>query len=38
LPLGATVLSPLTSDKKVIVAIEQQWDMNDNISAVYYCV
>lgn len=38
LPLGATVLSPLTSDKKVIVAIEQQWDMADNISAVYYCV
>lgn len=38
LPVGGTVLSPLTYDKKVIVAAEEQWDVNDNVVAAYYCI
>ena len=38
LPVGSTVLSPLTYDKKVIVAVEEQWDVNDNVVAAYYSV
>ena len=38
LPVGSTVLSPLTYDKKVIVAVEEQWDVNDNVVAAYYCI
>jgi len=38
LPLGSTVLSALTHDKKVIVAIEEQWDAQDNVLAACYCV
>jgi len=36
--LGSTVLSPLTYDKKVIVATEEQWDAMDNVVSVNYCV
>lgn len=38
LPLGSTVISPLTYDKKVVVAVEEQWDAQDNVIAAYYCV
>lgn len=38
LGLGSTVLSPLTYDKKVIVAMEEQWDASDNVVSVNYCV
>ena len=36
--LGDTVVSNLTYDKKVVVAVEEQWDSNDNMVAVYYCI
>lgn len=37
LELGTTVLSPLTMDKKVIVAVEEQWDSQTPLNA-YYCI
>ena len=36
--LGDTVVSNLTYDKKVVVAAEEQWDSNDNVVSIYYCV
>lgn len=36
--LGATVVSGLTYDKKVVVAVEEHWDVNDNLMAVYHCI
>lgn len=36
--LGITVMSNLTYDKKVIVAAEEHYDMNDQVTALYYCV
>ncbi len=38
LEIGSTVVSSLTYDKKVIVASEEHYDKNSNLSAVYYCV
>lgn len=38
LALGTPVLSPLTMDKKVVVAVEEQYDDMDNLVAMYYCV
>lgn len=38
LGLGTTVASELTYDKKVIVAAEEHYDANSNVSAVYYCI
>ena len=38
IPLGSVVLSPLTYDKKVVVACEEQWDDSDNMLTAYYCV
>lgn len=38
IPLGTTVLSSLTYDKKVVVAAEEQWDINDNMITAYYCI
>lgn len=35
--LGTTVQSPLTYDKKVVVAVEEQWDVQTCVSTVY-CV
>lgn len=38
LEIGSTVVSSLTYDKKVIVASEEHYDKNSNVSAVYYCM
>lgn len=38
LSVGSTVISQLTYDKKLIVAAEEHWDVNDNVAATYYCV
>lgn len=38
LELGSTVMSQLTYDKKVVVASEEHYDVNSNVTAVYYCV
>lgn len=36
--LGNTVVSNLTYDKKVIVGAEEHYDVNDCVTAIYYCV
>lgn len=38
LDIGQVVVSNLTYDKKVIVACEEHYDSNDELSAIYYCV
>lgn len=38
LGLGSAVLSPLTYDKKVLVATEEQWDAMDNVVSINYCI
>lgn len=36
--LGDTVVSNLTYDKKIIVGAEEHYDLNDCVTAIYYCV
>lgn len=36
--LGTTVVSNLTYDKKIVVAAEEHYDVNSQVTAVYYCV